>query len=548
ISATNDSKIEVSHYLKLDGKIDLVGKSQLIQTEGTDLDVTSSGSIERDQQGQSNLYNYNYWCSPVSPTSTSSNNNNYSISGVMRDGTHPSAPVNINWVSGYDGATTSPISLARYWLNTFDNYVNDYSNWNQIQETTPIRVGQGFTLKGSGASGSQNYVFTGKPNNGTINTNSVGKDQLLLTGNPYPSALDAEAFINDNSSSIDGTLYFWEHFSSNNTHVLKDYQGGYAERNYVGGLPPVSPSLISGLGSSTKTPGQFVPVGQGFFVNGNLTTGGAVTFKNSQRSFHKEDETGVSNSVFKTTSNKKTLSTTGNNLNDPIVSDSYMKIRLGHNANNSYHRQVLLGFMNERATSEIDYGYDALNIDDFSNDMYFLVGENQLVIQGVGHFDENTDLPIGVKADAEGKVSFVIDALENFAPEQAVFIYDNLTDTYHNIREQAYEVDLPAGTNDSRFSLRFKDKTLKVEQNSINDINITHIQNGNILVINNNLLDVTVEKVTLYNILGQSVSTWKIENQEQQNIKIPVENISSGIYIAKVKTNNGESSKKIIIN
>jgi hypothetical protein len=40
----------------------------------------------------------------------------------------------------------------------------------------------------------------------------------LLTGNPYPSALDADAFITDNinaiqsfsSPSIDGTLYFWE--------------------------------------------------------------------------------------------------------------------------------------------------------------------------------------------------------------------------------------------------------------------------------------------------------------------------------------------------
>jgi hypothetical protein len=39
----------------------------------------------------------------------------------------------------------------------------------------------------------------------------------LLTGNPYPSALDADAFITDNinaiqsfsSPSIDGTLYFW---------------------------------------------------------------------------------------------------------------------------------------------------------------------------------------------------------------------------------------------------------------------------------------------------------------------------------------------------
>jgi hypothetical protein len=37
-----------------------------------------------------------------------------------------------------------------------------------------------------------------KTNNGLMNNNIVGADQLLLAGNPYPSALDAEAFIQDN--------------------------------------------------------------------------------------------------------------------------------------------------------------------------------------------------------------------------------------------------------------------------------------------------------------------------------------------------------------
>lgn len=546
LSAANDSKIEVSSYLKLDGKIDLVGKSQLVQTTDSDLDVTSSGSLERDQQGQSNLYNYNYWSSPVSPINSTANNTDYTVAGIMKDGT-TTTPQDINWIGGYDGSPSSPISLARYWLYTFDNYVNDYANWNQIQENTAIRVGQGFTLKGSGtASGNQNYTFVGKPNNGTISTNTVASDQLLLTGNPYPSALNVEAFLDDNLGSIDGSLYFWEHYTTNNTHILRDYQGGYAVRNYLGGIAPVSPSLISGLGSSTRIPGQFVPVGQGFFVNGNLTTGGTVTFNNGQRGFHKEDESGVSNSLFKTAQNKKTLNQE-NNDNDKIAADPYMKIRLGYNTHNLYHRQVLLGFMNEKATSGMDYGYDALNIDDFPNDMYFLVGDNQLVIQGVGFFDVNTSLPIGVKANEDGRVSFVIDTLENFAPDQPIFIHDNLTDTYHSIRGKTYEISLPAGTHDSRFSLRFKDKTLKVDKNSIEDIQITHVQNGNLLVISNNLLEVTVEKATLYNILGQSVSTWNIENQNQENIRIPIKNLSSGVYVTKVKTSKGDYSKKIII-
>jgi len=53
--------------------------------------------------------------------------------------------------------------------------------------------------------------------------------------------------------------------------------------------------------------------------------------------------------------------------------------------------------------------------------------------------------------------------------------------------------------------------------------------------------------VTLFNVLGQSISTWKIENQDQQNIQIPIRNIPSGIYVAKVKTSNGDFSKKIIV-
>jgi hypothetical protein len=551
IVMNNDTKIQNDWYLKLDGKIDLVGKSQLLQTTESDLDETSDGFIERDQKGQANIYNYNYWSSPVNPINDTDNNTDYSVADIMKDGT-TSTPRNITWIGGYDGSPTSPISLARYWLYTFDNYISEYANWNQIVETTPIRVGQGFTLKGSGAEGgTQNYTFVGKPNNGLITTNTVASDQLLLTGNPYPSALDANAFIADNSSSIDGTLYFWEHYATNYTHILRDYQGGYAVRNLTGGtaIPTsVGVDYISQFGSPSRgIPNQFIPVGLGFFVIGKNPGVGTVTFKNSQRGFHKECETGVSNVMFKTTTNPKTQKNTDLNNNDLVATDTFKRIRLGFNSNNNYHRQVLLGFMNENATSGMDYGYDALSIDNFPNDMYFLVGENQLVIQGVGFFDVNSSFPIGVKTDVEGKVSFTLDAIENFDIGQAVYIYDNVTAIYHNIRNEIFEVIMPIGVNDTRFSLKFMDKTLNTKQYSMNDIQITHIQNRNLIVINNKLLNVTVEKVTLYNILGQSISSWKTENQEQQNIQLPIKSISSGVYIAKVKTSKGELSKKILV-
>jgi hypothetical protein len=51
---------------------------------------------------------------------------------------------------------------------------------------------------------------------------------------------------------------------------LRDYQGGYGERNLTEVYhQPRLVGLISGLGTTTRnTPNQFIPVGQSFFVNG----------------------------------------------------------------------------------------------------------------------------------------------------------------------------------------------------------------------------------------------------------------------------------------
>lgn len=559
ITMNNDTKIQNDWYLKLDGKIDLVGKSQLVQTSESDLDVSSTGSIERDQQGQSNLYNYNYWSSPTSPINTIANNANYTIGGMLKDGT-TSTPQNINWIGGYNGAPTAPISIARYWLFKFDNYANAYANWSQLRETTALRVGQGFTMKGSGAvSGTQNLTFVGKPNNGLITTNTVAADQLLLTGNPYPSALDANAFITDNANSIDGTLYFWEHYATNNTHVLREYQGGYAERNLTGGIPPTAAGVdyISHLGTPSKgAPNQFIPVGQGFFVTGKSGTGGTIIFNNGQRGFHKEDEAGVSNVMYKTTTNAKKPKTTTavipSNNNDPLKADNFMKIRLGYNTNANYHRQVLLGFMNENASKDLDYGFDGLNMDNFANDMYFLCGKTPLAIQGVGHFKKEDVFPIGVKTNVAGKVTFSIDELENFDKKQNVYIYDKETKIYHNIKGQSLEIVLPVGQFDTRFSLCFKDKNhteknVENEDDSNDKIQAKYSQGNSILKITNTSNETTVSTVSLFNILGQFITKWEINNLDQNNIEIPILNISSGIYVAKISTTNGDFSKKIII-
>jgi hypothetical protein len=559
---TDGTKIEVSHYLKLDGKIDLVGRSQLVQKLGSDLDPTSSGSIERDQQGQANKFNYNYWGSPVGTINATTNNDNFTVAGVLRDGTNPGSLGTINWIPGYDGSLTTPISLAGYWIYKFDSNLNatDYANWTQIGETGTLQAGKGFTLKGPGISGTQNLTFTGKPNNGTI-TNTVGSDQLLLVGNPYPSALDADQFIMDNISSIetsttvpaiDGALYFWEHYPSNNSHNLGAYLGGYSIRNLAGGVPPSSLGVdfINTTGvSSRPEPKRYIPVGQGFFVIGKIGSGGKVTFNNSQREFVKEDDASFSQTTYRIPTTPKIANHWTYTSTAPIQKDMHKKVHLGFNFHNqSFHRQVLLAFMDEKANSEMNDGYDAYNIDDSPSDMYLLNGENELAIQGEGYFDEEASYPIGVRSDSIGKISFVLDGLENFDESQNIFIHDNETDTYHSIKDKAYEIELPAGTFNERFSLRFTDKSLAVQDASYdNAITVFFTRSNNTLNIKNSANDNNVLTASLFNIQAKLLSKWDVKEKEQSNIKIPIQDKSSAVYIVKLKTEKGNISKKIII-
>lgn len=546
LSVTADSKVEVSHYLKLDGKIDLVGKSQLLQTNNSDLDPTSSGYIERDQQGQSNVYNYNYWSSPVSSINNSTNNAGFTVAEVMKDGT-TSTPQNINWTTGINGAPTSPITLSSYWIFNFQEMSEGYANWGAIGENGELFPGQGYTLKGPGvATAKQNYTFVGKPNNGTI-TSPISSSNLNLCGNPYPSALDANAFIDNNASTIHGTLYFWEHYNTNASHVTSQYQGGYATYTKTGGTSPVSPSAISGLGSSNRVPKRYIPVGQGFFVKGT-SSGGMITYTNSQRAFIKEDNS-KSYPLFRTAQNPSTTEDSEDSEENESAEEQFIKLHLGFDSVNNYHRQILIGFMNQYATSGYDNGYDGISIESPSNDMYFINNDTRLNIQGVGSFNINDNYPIGIRNAMSGIVKFGIDQKENLEDSQDVYIHDNVTGEYHNIKSGKFSIELPAGTYDDRFSLRFLNpNALGTNENELqNGIIIAHSHSNEMINIKNQLQEANIKTVSLYNIIGQNITNWKLGNQDQSNINLSVDNLNSGTYIVKITTDKGSISKKIII-
>jgi hypothetical protein len=461
LSIENDSKIEVSHYLRLNGIIDLVNESQLIQTTDSDLEPMSTGRLERDQGGTADTYTYNYWSSPVSTINNSAINQNFTIASLMRDGSDPNNPIPFGVSGGLNGAPGTPIQLSAYWFYKYDNQpASTYSAWQYVGPSGNMTPGEGWTMKGPGTgpiSAEQNYTFIGKPNNSTTAVNislPVNGGNDYLVGNPFPSALDANDFIMDNPH-LDGTLLFWEHWGGG-THYLSQYQGGYAMYNLSGGTPAVSHPLVSQTGSGTKTPERYVPVGQGFFVVANTT--GTIDFNNSQRNFVREG----GSSIFliadggdgKAAQNNSTTVQPDDTVYD--LEDTRTKFRFGFEAPSGLHRQLLLT-LDKLTTFNYDRGYDGAVSDIQGDDMTWVIEDRNAIIQGTPNVLEQNVFPLYVQLATGGDIEISLES-EVFSndPTLEILLWDQLQDTIVKLRDSTFTINLPAGTYADRFSVVFK--------------------------------------------------------------------------------------------
>ena len=235
---------------------------------------------------------------------------------------------------------------------------------------------------------------------------------------------------------------------------------------------------------------------------------------------------------------------------DDIVPDEpYKKVRLHYTAYTNFQRQLLLGFQNANATEGIDPGYDAINFNNLPNDIYFLCNGNELFIQGVGYFNIAGSYGLGVKSDANAQIVISLLDTENFNADEPIYIYDNVSGVYFNLKTANFVATVNSGTTNDRFSLRFMDtNTLGTDKRISNkDIIIGYDHQQQIISVRNELPDVTATAVLLYNMLGQQVGSYNIATQDQHNISVPIDRPGSGTFIVNIVTNQGIISKKILL-
>ncbi|MFZ2282654.1 MAG: T9SS type A sorting domain-containing protein, partial [Lutibacter sp.] len=489
---------------------------------------------------------------------------------VLRDGNGGTlANKNITYGPAYAFAEvdvdSSPIKLSTYWMYVLRNSNLGYAAWYRVGNTGEVSVGEGYTMKGSNTSAAlQNYTFVGKPNNGDISLPLNGGFDYLV-GNPYPSAIDADQFLSDNgislldgnstgTASITGEIYFWEHYGGD-THNLAGYQAGYATYNYSGGASAASSPPIAGisnLGLSAKgAPGRYIPVGQAFFVVGGANNG-QIKFNNGQRIFVKESQKDINNnpfSVFMKLSNTKAKNTNSS------LEDLRPKFRIGFDAPKISHRQLLLT-IDERATKDVDWGFDAEIYEIFADDMYWMLNNKKYVIQGTNAVSLNSEVPLGIQLSKTGVVTVKIDALENVDDDTSIYLKDKVTGESFNLRERAVELNLTAGKYADRFALTFKTQKLMAEdvkaeilipaaaQPIIEGIHVYMNNAISELQIKNNSTEEIVS-VALINAVGQTIKTWN-SNFNIRTISLPL-STATGVYLVQITTKTGKTVKKISV-
>jgi len=525
---------------------------------------TGTGTVSVFQEGTSDNFEYNYWCAPIgNPATPTTGNNPFGVSLLSRPASLTSSVAAILLPTTNYNGTANPLAISTYWIYKL-TAANNYSQWIQVAGATSLAPGEGFTMKGTSGSdltdpeangvannpgtGAQRYDFRGKPNDGNIFVAVGSGNAATLTGNPYPSALDLNAFLLDPvNSACTRIAYFWEQDRTTNSHYLSDYRGGYGTYSpgtlgsngiYVAATFNSYNSdgslSTTGLSSGSAIVRRYSPVGQGFLINGNSQ--GLVTFKNAHRTFYRE---GGALSQF----GRSAGSLASDEADQPDGEIPHFKINTI--INGQFTRQLALAFLPE-ATDAVDYGIDAINTNqDLPADVAFLLDNANYVIQGI-QFDVAKRIPLVVRAAAATSLKFYIPEAIDFSPSQDIFLFDALDGTYHDIRGGSYEATVATGTHSNRFEITFANAALGTNDDVFNSFLIIQDNKAKILKAFNPD-NIIVESFYLYDMQGRAVLQ-KHGIGSADAYTFSTSGFSEGVYIAAfVLPGNRKTTYKVIL-
>ena len=217
-------------------------------------------------------------------------------------------------------------------------------------------------------------------------------------------------------------------------------------------------------------------------------------------------------------------------------------------ATNYDQRNTTVRYNNNRTTS-FDNGYDSslFGGDDLS--IYTELVENntgkKLAIQTLPNSNfENMVIPVGVMLAEGSDITFTADAL-NIPANYKVYLEDRATNIVTRLDEANSEhvVFIESGNTNGRFYLHAKTSSpLITDTNNLSTVSMFTTSNSNLRVQGLHEGD---GSILIFNILGKEMFKTSFEGNGANDITLP--NLANGIYIIKLKTQNGTINKKIII-
>ncbi|MBU3822378.1 hypothetical protein KO566_09925 [Flavobacteriaceae bacterium XHP0103] len=237
------------------------------------------------------------------------------------------------------------------------------------------------------------------------------------------------------------------------------------------------------------------------------------------------------------------------------TSGNIQRIRIDFTMPDGYVRHLLFAFTQDNSANDsYNYGWDAINKDNYPYDLNWMIGDLRCTIQGVGAYDDSKKYPLGLFMSNDGDIEIALDELENFDEPIDLFIYDSWLNTYTQINESNYTATIPKGDYLDRFYLAFKEedssafaKTLSVDDVHLNETKISYLSSTKELYINTNNA-ITVKNIRVYNLSGQEVFSRNHVNSSSGLVKIPLEIRQTNFGIVTIETDKGGYSKQIVLN
>ncbi|NNK40721.1 MAG: T9SS type A sorting domain-containing protein, partial [Winogradskyella sp.] len=529
LTISDNTYLEVDNDIIVDGTLNVASNGGVVQNSDT-ATVTENGTITVTKQTAplNNWYEYTYWSSPVA---------NETIGTALAQA-QPTRRYSFNAQNFEDSFRETNNDNSQ--VPGQDDIDDNGDDWTFVNNATVMQPGVGYAATHAEAlfigppmsspPYQFDYVFEGPFNNGVITVPIYRNDAQIadinwnFIGNPYPSAVDVDLFINENVISnglLDGAIYLWSQKTEPSETENGNEQLNFTQSDYA---------LINGAGETAGgegvVPNRYIPSGQGFFVSFSdalPSNTGNVVFNNSMR-------------------------VTGNNAQffRGSIEDTTEKIRVNLTSDNGVFNQILVSYV-DGATDTFDgFYYDApRNLSSGANSIIYSRIDNndkKFAIQGrdPNSINDNEVIELGFYTSIDVSTIYTLSLAEyqgSFIASNAVLLKDNLLNTYHDLKQSDYNFTSTTGEFNDRFEIVFNESALSTDDLTITSavLNITELNTGDVkFSITNNL---TITKVEILDLLGRTVYQFKGDNSTEI---YDLSAMSKSAYFAKVHLSNGQ--------